>query len=148
MSLTDTCVAAVLVIQVFISTCDTHRSPYSPRFLCNTHNASVLPVAVLNARVVLPLKGLSSVFVIPSLEWWIISVKLLTITRNAFRMCRACRGFHTNVGCCKKTVGRTGCFHVPILRDQVRPGICFIRITSSRTHVSVSHTAPQNSDHL
>jgi len=38
--------------------------------------------------------------------------------------------------------------HVPILCDQVQPRICFIRITSSYTHVSVSDMAPQNSNHL
>ena len=108
LSLTDTCVAAVVVIQVFISTYNTHRSP-SPRFPCNAHNASALPVA-LKHRLVLSSKGLSGVFLIPSDEWWKISVKLFMITRNACRRCRACRGFHTDFGCCKKTVRLTGCF--------------------------------------
>ena len=110
MPLSDTWVAAVLVIQVFNSTYNTHRSHSSPCFLCNTHNASVLPVAVLSARLVLSLKGLSDGFVIPSVEWWIISVKLFMITRNACRRCRACWGFHTDIGWCRKTVERTGCF--------------------------------------
>ena len=43
----------------------------------------LLPVAVLNARFVLSSKGVSGVFVIQSVEWWIIFVNLLTITRNA-----------------------------------------------------------------
>jgi len=39
-------------------------------------------------------------------------------------------------------------FHVPLLHDQLRSRIYFIRITPSRAHVLVSDTAQQYRDHL